>query len=279
LKGGTAVPELPEVENVKNTLSRLIVGKRIKQVEIKWENIIKLPEPEKFKHRLEGQTVERIERRGKFLKIICSEDTLVSHLRMEGRYGLFQKEETADKHTHVFFEFEDGTELRYRDVRKFGTMHLFAKGAEDHSLPLSKLGVEPLSDEFTPKFMKLSFQKSNRSIKAVLLDQEYIAGLGNIYVDEALHRAGIHPETPASRLSLHRLKKLHHYIVAILSEAVEKGGSTIRSYVNSVGEQGSFQLTLYVYGRTGQSCRNCGREIVRLVVAGRGTHICAACQK
>ncbi|MFC0187909.1 DNA-formamidopyrimidine glycosylase [Fictibacillus aquaticus] len=273
------MPELPEVENVKNTLSRLIIGKTIKQVEIRWENIIKLPEPEEFITRLKGQTVERIERRGKFLKIICSEDTIVSHLRMEGRYGLFQKEEPADKHTHVFFEFEDGTELRYRDVRKFGTMHLFPKGTEDQFLPLSKLGAEPLSEEFTPKLMKQSFQKTNRSIKAVLLDQQYITGLGNIYVDEALHRAGIHPETPASKLSLHRLKKLHHYIVAILSEAVEKGGSTIRSYVNSVGEQGSFQLTLYVYGRAGQSCRSCGREIVRTVVAGRGTHICQACQK
>ncbi|MFC7371356.1 DNA-formamidopyrimidine glycosylase [Fictibacillus iocasae] len=273
------MPELPEVENVKNTLSQLVIGKTIDHVVVKWENIIKLPELDEFKARLKGQTIEKIERRGKFLKLICNEDTIVSHLRMEGRYGLFSKDEPADKHTHVIFSFTDGTELRYRDVRKFGTMHLFTKGTEDAQLPLSKLGAEPLSDEFTPVLMKEMFHKTSRSIKAVLLDQQFIAGLGNIYVDEALHCAGIHPETPACRLSLPRLKKLHFYIVTILGESVEKGGSTIRSYVNSVGEQGTFQLTLHVYGRTGESCRTCGKEIVRLVVAGRGTHICTSCQK
>ncbi|MFD1358462.1 DNA-formamidopyrimidine glycosylase [Fictibacillus halophilus] len=273
------MPELPEVENVKNTLNKFLPGKVIEEVKIYWNNIIKHPITEEFAVRLKGQSFEEVYRRGKFLIFHLNEDSLVSHLRMEGKYGLFNKEEQADKHTHVIFSFTDGTELRYRDVRKFGTMHLYPKGTEENHLPLSSLGVEPLSDSLTAGLMKKLFSKTKRSIKAVLLDQTFIAGLGNIYVDEVLFKAKIHPETPANELSIHKLKKLKNAITDILAEAVKHGGSTIRSYTNSMGEAGGFQLKLFVYGRKSEPCRICGNEIERMVVAGRGTHICKNCQK
>ncbi|MGG1574947.1 DNA-formamidopyrimidine glycosylase [Fictibacillus sp. NRS-1165] len=273
------MPELPEVENVKNTLNRLVGGKTIKEVNVLWSNIIKHPELDEFKIRLSGQTIQHVERRGKFLKIFLDDDVLVSHLRMEGKYALNQKEEPIDKHTHVLFEFTDGSELRYRDVRKFGTMHLYPIGEEEQQPPLSKLGYEPFSAELTPAFLKKMFSKTGRSVKAVLLDQSLIAGLGNIYVDEILFASGIHPEQKASGLSLYRLKRLQENMVSILKESVEKGGSTIRSYVNSEGRSGNFQLELFVYGKKGEPCKKCGREIARIVVAGRGTHFCSSCQK
>ncbi|WP_026676553.1 DNA-formamidopyrimidine glycosylase [Fictibacillus gelatini] len=273
------MPELPEVENVKNTLNRLIRGKTIADVKVLWPNIIKYENLDEFKLRLIGQTIELVERRGKFLKIHLNEDTLVSHLRMEGRYGLYEAQEEFDKHTHVFFTFTDGTELRYRDVRKFGTMHLFVRGEEERQAPLSKLGYEPFSNEFTVNVLKQGLSKTNRSIKAALLDQSIVVGLGNIYVDEALFKAGIHPETNANKLSLPKVKTLHQHIIETLKESVEKGGSTIRSYVNSVGEEGSFQLELFVYGKKGEPCKKCGTMISKTVVAGRGTHFCPKCQK
>jgi formamidopyrimidine-DNA glycosylase len=273
------MPELPEVENVKNTLNRFLPGKVIREVKIHWDNIIKHPIPEEFSIRLTGQTFEQVYRKGKFLIFYLDEDSIVSHLRMEGKYGLHEMGEPIDKHTHVVFSFTDGTELRYRDVRKFGTMHLFPKGTEGGHLPLRLLGVEPLSDTLTAGLLQKLFAKTKRNIKAVLLDQSIIAGLGNIYVDEVLFQAKIHPTTPANELSLLRIKRLKKAIVEILSEAVKHGGSTIRSYTNSMGEAGDFQLKLFVYGRKGESCIACKGKIERLVVAGRGTHVCSRCQK
>ena len=197
---------------------------------------------------------------------------------MEGKYGLYPKEEPYDKHTHVIFSFTDGRSLRYRDVRKFGTMHLFAKGQELNSLPLINLGPEPLSSEFTVEYLREKLAKTSRKIKPVLLDQNIVVGIGNIYVDESLFRAGIHPERAASSLTESEIEKLHQEIIATLSEAVEKGGSTIRSYINSQGQIGMFQLELYVYGRKGEACKKCGTTIEKLVVGGRGTHICPSCQ-
>ena len=177
-----------------------------------------------------------------------------------------------------FFPFTDGSELRYRDVRKFGTMHLFEKGQELTSLPLVNLGPEPLSTEFTVEYLGGKLAKTSRKIKPVLLDQNMVVGIGNIYVDESLFRAGIHPERLASSLTSSEIEKLHQEIVATLSEAVEKGGSTIRSYINSQGQIGMFQLELYVYGRKGEECKKCGTPLEKLVVGGSGTHICPSCQ-
>ncbi|GAA0333321.1 DNA-formamidopyrimidine glycosylase [Bacillus carboniphilus] len=273
------MPELPEVETVRRTLEQLVLGKTIRTVEVRWPKMIKRPDDAHiFSSKLQGETIHSVGRRGKFLLFYLDHYTLVSHLRMEGRYGLYSKEEPADKHTHVLISFTDETELRYRDVRKFGTMHLFNKGEELLSLPLSQLGPEPFSEEFTVDYLKSVLKQSERPIKALLLDQTKLVGLGNIYVDEALFRSGIHPSRKANRIKNKEIEKLHHEIVDTLQEAVDQGGSTIRSYVNSQGQIGMFQQQLYVYGRKGEECRHCGRPIEKLVVAGRGTHICSACQ-
>ncbi|WP_088042991.1 DNA-formamidopyrimidine glycosylase [Bacillus sp. EAC] len=273
------MPELPEVETVRRTLVDLVVGKTISSVIVSWENIIKQPKDvEEFQLLLQGQTVEDVNRRGKFLLFQLTDLTLVSHLRMEGKFRVFPTEEPVAPHTHVRFLFEDGTELRYQDVRKFGTMHLFTKGEEYRQSPLAKLGPEPFSDEFTANYLKKKIQNTNRKIKVVLLDQELVVGLGNIYVDEVLFRSGIHPETPASQLKLKQIKLLAETITATLHEAVELGGSTIRSYVNSQGKVGTFQDIIKVYGRKGLACQNCGQPIEKITVGGRGTSYCPICQ-
>lgn len=274
------MPELPEVETVRKTLVQLVKGKTIHYVEVHWPKIIKKPlELEQFKDALVGQTIIDIERRGKFLKFILTDYVLVSHLRMEGRYGVHQPEEPLDKHTHVIFTFDDQSQLRYRDVRKFGTMHLFKKGEEDSSLPLSQLGIEPFSEEFTINYLQEKLAKTNRKIKVALLDQGIVVGLGNIYVDEALFRSAIHPERIAKDLTEKELNVLQREIVLTLSEAVAQGGSTVRSYVNTQGQIGMFQNQLFVYGRTNEPCTKCGIPLTKTVVGGRGTHYCTNCQK
>lgn len=274
------MPELPEVETVRKTLVELVKGKTIHRVEIHWPKIIKKPlEIEQFKDALVGQTIIDIDRRGKFLKFILTDYVLVSHLRMEGRYGVHQPEEPFDKHTHVIFSLEEHSQLRYRDVRKFGTMHLFKKGEEESSLPLSQLGVEPFSEEFTIDYLQKKLAKTNRKIKVALLDQSIVVGLGNIYVDEALFRSAIHPERIAKELTGEELSVLQREIVLTLSEAVAQGGSTVRSYVNTQGQIGMFQNQLFVYGRTNEPCTKCGVPLTKTVVGGRGTHYCTNCQK
>lgn len=274
------MPELPEVETVRRTLKELVIGKEIEKVSVYWPKIIKHPEEVKqFKDALAGQIMKDIGRRGKFLIIYTTDFALVSHLRMEGRYGLFHQQEEKDKHTHVIFRFTDGTELRYRDVRKFGTMHLFKKGSEFAGPPLSRLGPEPFSKEFTPEKLYRALKKTSRMIKPALLDQKIVVGLGNIYVDEALFRSSIHPERIASSLSRKEAKVLHENIIQTLQEAVDKGGSTIRSYVNSQGQIGMFQLELFVYGRKGEECKICSTVLEKITVGGRGTVFCPKCQK
>ena len=274
------MPELPEVETIRRTLLQLVKGKTIQRVTIRWPKLIKSPDnPDQFIDALIGQSIQDVTRRGKFLKFILDDYTLVSHLRMEGRYGLYEADEEYDAHTHVMFTFTDGTELRYRDVRKFGTMHLFKKGEEETELPLSKLGPEPFSEQFTVDYLCDRLKKTTRKIKAALLDQEVVVGLGNIYVDEALFRSGINPERIASQLTSTEYNVLHKEIIATLNEAVAQGGSTIRSYVNTQGEIGMFQLELLVYGRKDEPCKKCGTNITKTVVAGRGTHFCEKCQK
>ncbi len=274
------MPELPEVETVRRTLAGLVRGKTIDAVDVRWTKIIKRPEePEEFARLLAGQTIQSIGRRGKFLLFHLDDCVMVSHLRMEGKYGLHQNDEPLDKHVHVIFRFTDGSELRYRDVRKFGSMHLFKPGEELTELPLRQLGPEPFSSEFTADYLRVRLKKTNRSVKTALLDQRTVVGLGNIYVDEALFRAGIHPEATANKLTKKQTVLLHKEIIQTLKEAVEAGGSTVRSYINSQGEIGMFQLKLFVYGRKDEPCKKCGSPIEKTVVGGRGTHFCIKCQK
>jgi formamidopyrimidine-DNA glycosylase len=274
------MPELPEVETVRRTLSELIVGKTIDYVSVHMPKMIKQPEDAKqFVFMLMGLTIESVERRGKFLLIGMGELVLVSHLRMEGRYGLFPRSEPVEKHTHVVFHFTDGTELRYKDTRQFGTMHLFNKSEVFSVAPLKKLGLEPLSPDFTLDAFKRKMKGRPTKIKPLLLNQECIVGLGNIYVDEALFASRIHPERPAETLKNPDLERLYEAIVTTLGNAVEAGGSSIKSYVNGQGEMGMFQFSHKVYGKKGEPCPTCNQLIERTVVGGRGTHFCPACQK
>ncbi|PSL44065.1 DNA-(apurinic or apyrimidinic site) lyase [Salsuginibacillus halophilus] len=272
------MPELPEVETVRRTLEELVQKKTIETVHVDWPKMIKAPDDaEAFITRISGQTLHQIRRIGKFLLFDLDEDTLVSHLRMEGKYFMGTPGE-KDKHTHVRFCFTDGTELHYNDVRKFGTMHVFPAGTELRVKPLNQLGPEPFADEFTLDYFQAKCFKTTRFIKAVLLDQSIVTGLGNIYADEALFQAGVHPETPACDLKGDAVAQLYASLIATLRQAVEAGGTSVRSYVNGQGEMGRFQQQLFVYGRSGESCFICDGPIEKSVVAGRGTHTCACCQ-
>lgn len=275
------MPELPEVETIRRTLEHLIAGKTVEKVDVFWPKMIKRPDDAKeFARLLEGKTVQTIARRGKFLKFVFDDTVLVSHLRMEGRYSVHSEpKEPKNKHVHVIFTFTDGTELRYQDVRKFGTMHLFPKGEEERFPPLSELGVEPFSKQFTLEFLYHKLQKTKRTIKTTLLDQKIVVGIGNIYADEALFRAGIHPLTAASEIAKDKAAALHEAIRMTLKKAVEEGGTTVRSYVNGAGDMGMFQQYLYVYGRKNEPCRRCQTMIEKIKVGGRGTHYCPKCQK
>lgn len=274
------MPELPEVETVTRTLRELVQGKQIERVQVYLPRIIQRPaDIDQFCDALVGHTIIDVTRRGKFIRILLDGLVLVSHLRMEGRYGVYEQHEELEKHTHVVFTFTDGTQLRYKDVRQFGTMHLFSEGEDLNELPLRKLGVEPLSEQFTAKVLREKLQHRQSKIKPLLLNQELIVGLGNIYVDEALFAARIHPERSPSSLSKSEWNKLHKAIVETLTSAVEAGGSSIKSYVNGQGEMGMFQQQLLAYGRENQPCASCGTLLTKFVVGGRGTHICPKCQK
>ncbi|RST60486.1 DNA-formamidopyrimidine glycosylase [Siminovitchia terrae] len=274
------MPELPEVENVRRSLLQLVQGKTIQGVEASWPKIIKQPlEVEQFYDALRDQTIHDLQRKGKFLIFILDDYALVSHLRMEGHYSVNQNGDPADKHTHVTFMFSDGTELRYRDVRKFGTMHLFKKGEEDKELPLAKLGPEPFSPSFSSEYLKVEFQKTERIIKAVLLDQTIVAGLGNIYADEVLYKAKIHPERKAKTLTEKEIEKLSREMAQTLEDSIVAGGSSVNTYMDSMGLSGTYQERLKVYGRNGEACLDCGTILEKTKVAGRGTHFCPTCQK
>ncbi|WP_085523128.1 DNA-formamidopyrimidine glycosylase [Tuberibacillus sp. Marseille-P3662] len=274
------MPELPEVETVKNTLKQLVVGKTISDVSVRWPKMVKHPaDVQAFQTLLTGQTIHDINRRGKFLRFDLDDVALVSHLRMEGKYSLTDTPVPTDQHTHVIFKFTDGTALQYNDVRKFGTMHLYDKGKELQFPPLADLGPEPLEDDFTANHLDDVFRRTTRLIKPVLLDQKAVVGLGNIYVDEALFRAGIHPGSEAKAIPFAQMNDLVLAIRSTLGEAIAAGGSSIRSYLNGHGEMGMFQQRLYVYAREDQPCKQCGTPIEKIKLGGRGTHFCPNCQK
>lgn len=274
------MPELPEVETVRKTLDHLLKGKKIQDVIINYSKIIKRPDSVKsFKDKMIGQTIQKVSRRGKFLVFSLDKDVLVSHLRMEGKYRVVTAEDPIDKHTHLIFSLNNGEELRYHDVRKFGTMHLFSKGQESQNPPLNRLGPEPFDPVFSADDLENRLHKTIRSIKQALLDQSIVVGLGNIYVDEVLHNAMIHPLRKANTLSPEEILRIHQSIQIVLQSAITLGGSTIRTYLNGQGKIGQYQEKLRVYGHQGTPCGSCGNEIIKIQSHGRGTHFCPVCQK
>lgn len=272
------MPELPEVETVRKGLEKLVVGKTIKEVTILWPRIIESPVVEIFESQLIGQTIEKMERRGKFLIFKLTNYDMISHLRMEGKYETHDPEDQRDKHTHVIFTFTDGSELRYLDVRKFGRMVLVDKDQGTNYKGILALGPEPIPSQFKLNEFRLGLKKHHKAIKPLLLDQRLVTGLGNIYVDEALWEAKIYPEQRADTLKPKEVEGLYYAIIDVLGRAVEAGGTTIRSYLNALGEAGTFQISLNVYGQTNNPCPRCGTPIKKIKVAQRGTHFCPKCQ-
>jgi len=273
------MPELPEVATVRNGLKKLITGKKITSVRVLWTNIIKDPSVSEFKQKIAGQKIEDIHRRGKFLLFILSDDVVISHLRMEGKYRLEGPGVPLSKHTHVIFELDTKEELRYLDVRKFGKMSLVEKEKLSSHPSLKDLGPEPTEESLETAHLVEAFKKTGRPVKACLLDQKIVAGIGNIYADEILYDAYVHPEKKGNELNSKEIKRLRDSIVSIMNKAVEMGGTTIRTYANAFGAQGSFQSHLRVYGKTGESCHRCHHTIQKIKVAQRGTHFCPECQK
>ncbi|HGZ2404876.1 TPA: DNA-formamidopyrimidine glycosylase [Streptococcus pyogenes] len=272
------MPELPEVETVRRGLEALVLGQEIVAVTLKVPKMVKT-DLETFALTLPGQIIQSVGRRGKYLLIDLGQLVLVSHLRMEGKYLLFPDEVPDNKHFHVFFELKNGSTLVYQDVRKFGTFDLIAKSQLSAFFAKRKLGPEPKKETFKLKTFETALLSSQKPIKPHLLDQTLVAGLGNIYVDEVLWVAKVHPETASSRLNKAEIKRLHDETIRILALGIEKGGSTVRTYRNALGADGTMQDYLQVYGQTGKPCPRCGQAIVKLKVGGRGTHICPRCQK
>ncbi|MCF1584467.1 DNA-formamidopyrimidine glycosylase [Tetragenococcus koreensis] len=275
------MPELPEVETVRKGLVRLVQDKTIAEVVVRWPRIIEFPTVDEFCQELVGQRIETITRRGKFLLFKLTDFDLISHLRMEGKYEYFSEKNNPqpDKHTHVIFKFSDGSQLHYNDVRKFGRMTLVATGQGVLYKGIQQLGPEPIIEEFLLGDFVEKLQCSSSLIKPLLLNQKVVAGLGNIYTDEALWLAKIHPQQPARTLNKTEIKRLHQAIIEVLTKAVKVGGTTIRTYKNALGEAGSFQMELNVYAKTSEPCPRCKTPIVKIKVAQRGTHFCPHCQK
>lgn len=276
------MPELPEVEIVKNTLKELVVGKTIRDIDIIYPKIIRTPsDTNKFVLLLVGKELVTIDRKGKYLLFIFDDITLVSHLRMEGKYLYKTKSESKqayDKHTHIVFTYTDGSQLRYHDVRKFGTIDLVWNYDLINFPALVNLGQEPINQNFNIDEFSEKLSRRGASIKQVLLNQEVVSGLGNIYVDDSLAKSMINPCKPANALSKQEIERLAEAMREVLHKAIEYGGSTIKSFETIYGK-GSMQEHLIVYGRTGEPCFRCGTAIEKIRVAGRGTHFCPNCQK
>lgn len=287
------MPELPEVETVVRGLNRLILKKKIAQVKHDWPK--SFPNLEKdVNDFMIGAEIFKVQRRGKAIIIKLNNGwALVTHLRMTGQI-VYRGEENwgaghpnddflndlPNKSTRVEIDFEDQTKLFFNDQRKFGYMKLLPEPEIEELSFFQKLGPEPLEDNFTVEiFKERLLKKKNSLIKPTILDQSVIAGVGNIYADEALWRAKIHPETRIKDFSNVDFKNLHESIRFVMSKSIEKGGSTDRNYVNADGSRGNYLEYAAVYHKNGQPCKRCGTEISKIRVGGRGTHFCENCQK
>ncbi len=270
------MPELPEVETVVRGLRAPLIGRRIESMWHDWAATIHSPGAAEFAARISGQSVKAINRRGKYILIELEHDTLVVHLKMSGRLYVAEAESTneADRWVHVSFGLDDGRQLRFSDARKFGRVTL----TNDLASLLARLGPEPLSEDFSAERFRAGLSGRKRAIKAQLLDQEFIAGVGNIYADEALFRAGIHPAKPAGTLTDAEAARLHQTTREALQAGIEHEGASINWYRKPDGQKGESQNHFYVYGRTGLPCRQCGSPINKIRVAQRGTHFCPQCQ-
>jgi formamidopyrimidine-DNA glycosylase len=285
------MPELPEVETIRRSLAPDLVGRRITGVQVhRPAHIVvgegaqtmalpasgeKTPEAEALAQALTGQRVAGLDRRGKFLVIhLDSGERLVIHLRMTGSLLLRPAADPLPAHASITWTLDDGKVLHLTDLRRFATVWL----VPDESPVIAKLGPEPLDTGFTADSLAASLARRKAPVKAVLLDQGVVAGLGNIYVDEALFEAGVHPQRPASSLTRPEIERLHAAITGVIGRGITNRGTSLRSYRDGQGARGRNQESLRVFRRTNQPCPNCGTPIQRLRVGGRATHFCPSCQ-
>ena len=272
------MPEMPEVETVRRTLLPLIKGKTIKEVTVWYPKII-TGDAKEFARQLTGKKIENIDRYAKYLLIRLNNNlTIVSHLRMEGKYRLVKINTKKDKHDHVQIVFKDNSALRYNDVRKFGRMQLIKTGTEREKTGIGKLGVEPNSAAFTVSYLQNGLARKKKNIKNTLLDQSIVAGLGNIYVDEVLWETKIHPLSQANTIPAEKISQLHDNINSLIELAIAERGTTIHTYLDANGKTGGFQKMLQVYGHKGEPCVRCGTPLEKIKVNGRGTTFCPKCQ-
>ncbi len=271
------MPELPEVETVARGLRAPLVGKRIKAMWHDWERALHSPGAAEFAARISGQKIRAVNRRGKYILIaLDAGDTLLIHLKMSGRLYVAPaaEEHEADRWVHVRFDLDSGEQLRFSDLRKFGRVYL----SNDVAALLAHLGPEPLSADFTLARFQSGMRGRSRAIKSLLLQQEFVAGIGNIYADEALFRAGINPAARANGLSEEDCALLHRAIRDALRAGIAHEGASIGWYRKPDGKRGNSQNYFYVYGREGLPCRHCGSAINKIRLAQRGTHFCPQCQ-
>ncbi len=274
------MPELPEVETIVNDLRPHLVGRTVERCELAFPTIVRHPEPEQFVDAVTGMRIESMTRRGKYIYLhLTGQVVLVVHLGMTGQLRIFDRGASLEKHTHAVFFLDDGRQLRYRDPRRFGRL---LAGTEDALLTAKKmprLGPEPIDPEYAADELYRELHRRRAPLKAVLLDQKAIAGVGNIYADESLHRAGLRPTRIASSVSKQSARRLHESLRASLQMAIANRGSSVDTYRDAWGEVGGQQEKLLVYGRAGEPCFTCGRPLKSVRIAGRTTVYCTRCQR
>ncbi len=264
------MPELPEVETIARKLEPDLVGKTIKEGNLRWSRTLAAPSPRKFKAQVKGQKIKEVTRRAKYFILRLSDFSLLIHLRMSG--DLFVKKSTVapEKHDRLILKLSGNKSLVFNDTRKFGRVWLTANPEE----VLGKLGPEPLDKDFTPQWLYTALHQKRRQLKPLLLDQTFLAGLGNIYTDESLHIAKLYPLAVSDSVTMKQAEALHEAIRNVLNEGIRRNGASI----DWVYRGGEFQNYFRVYDREGKPCPVCGTKIQRLVVGQRGTHICPKCQ-
>lgn len=271
------MPELPEVETVARGLRTRLIGRTVTRVIIQWAGSIGAPDPGMFVQRLTGKTVISVDRRGKWILVKVSDgQTLLVHLRMTGQLLLEAIDCAEDEYTRVVLYLDSGERLRFSDMRKFGRLIL----TDNPSDVLGELGPEPLADEFTVARFERMLSNRRGRIKSLLLNQRFLAGLGNIYVNEALWKAHIHPLRSGDSLSFEEVERLYRAIRSVLRAAIVEGGTTLENgnFKRANGKAGEFASQLLVYDRGGEPCGCCGTPIERITVGQRGTYFCPRCQ-
>jgi formamidopyrimidine-DNA glycosylase len=272
------VPELPEVETTRRTLAPHLVGRAFTGAVLDWPKAVVYPDPATFTERLTGRRIVDLERRGKHLILVLDDGSrLIVHLRMTGSLQLAGKAAVPTRFTRNTLLLDGGAELRFVDLRKFGQLWLVGPD-EQERLPFGRTGPEPLDPDFTEQTLADLVRRRRGKLKATLLDQRVLAGLGNIYVDEALFEAGLHPERSVESLTDDEIARLHGAIVAVLRRGIQNQGTSYRDFVGPFGEMGSNQEDLRVWRQEGKPCPRCGTPIQKSRVAGRGTHLCPTCQ-